>query len=488
MADNKKVIELEISGMECTSCEKIIERTVKKIDGVSKIKVDYITGKAKIKFDADKTSLTSIKNEISKKGYYPSTGKKSRYRQITLILGSLVLLLGASVLYSEFSGYEMPAIDQNTSILLLFTIGLLTGFHCIAMCGPLVIGYSTKQASKGIGINYKSHIAYGLSKTLSYAIIGGIFGLIGSFFTFTPFMRGMAAVLAGLFLIFFGLNMLNLLKWFRRFRLKTPKTLETWVITKEKESKSPIIIGLLNGLMIACGPLQAVYILAASTGSAYYGFVYLAAFGLGTLPVLLGFGILTSIISSSLTHKIVRYSGVVVIILGMVMLNRGLSLTGSGYDMNTVLITAQALEDDANPVTEVKLDSSGFQEISMEVNRYGWKPDKFVLKKGVPVKWIIEGKELNNCNNAIQVPKLNLEFDIKKGVQTIEFTPDVEGIIPWSCWMGMIPGVFVVKDDINIENQVEVEAELESIDTPPARSCGGGCGGGGGCGCGCGGR
>ena len=81
----------------------------------------------------------------------------------------------------------------------------------------------------------------------------------------------------------------------------------------------------------------------------------------------------------------------------------------------------------------------------MEVNRYGFMPSTFTLKKGMPVKWIINGKELTGCNDAIQVPALGLEFDVQKGEQTIEFTPPEAGTIRWSCWMGMIRGSFIVE-------------------------------------------
>ena len=111
----------------------------------------------------------------------------------------------------------------------------------------------------------------------------------------------------------------------------------------------------------------------------------------------------------------------------------------------------------------------------MEVTRSGWNPSKFVLKKGVPVKWVIEGKEITGCNNAISVPKLGLDFKIKKGTQTIQFTPKETGTISWSCWMGMIPGVFVVKDEVSGSSQ----KELEKVVVPSGGSCGGGCGCGG---------
>jgi uncharacterized protein len=125
----------------------------------------------------------------------------------------------------------------------------------------------------------------------------------------------------------------------------------------------------------------------------------------------------------------------------------------------------------------------GYQEIRMTVESSGFVPNKFVLKKGVPVHWIINGKQLTSCNRAIQVPAYNLKFDVKQGEQTINFTPDAAGTIRWSCWMGMIPGTFVVVDNIDLNNTAAVQTQLNSVPTPTGGTCGGGSGGGG-CGCG----
>jgi hypothetical protein len=197
---------------------------------------------------------------------------------------------------------------------------------------------------------------------------------------------------------------------------------------------------------------------------------------------MLGFGYITSIISQKATHKILKASGVIVIILGLVMVNRGLALTGTGYDFNSLTTGISTLSGNAeNSASGLPVLKDGYQEIRMEINRYGWEPNKFVLKKGVPVKWIINGKEINGCNNAIQVPKYGLNFDIKKGEQIIEFTPTETGTVPWSCWMGMIPGTFIVKDDLDVNNAAAIQKELDSIQVPKGGSCGGS---GGGCGCG----
>jgi hypothetical protein len=287
-------------------------------------------------------------------------------------------------------------------------------------------------------------------------------------------MRGLAGGLAGLFLILYGLKMLNFFPILRKLSIRTPKFLWKFVGKEQKKHSSPLIIGLLNGLMIACGPLQAIYIMAAGTGSMIEGAKLLFIFGIGTLPVMISFGYFVSFVSNKVTTRIVKLSGVIVIILGIIMINNGLVLTGSGYDFNS--LTTKRIETNENTLTG-RVIKDGYQEIRMEVNRNGWEPDTFVLKKDIPVKWIIEGKEITGCNNAIQVPKYDLNFPIKQGEQIIEFTPTEEDQIRWSCWMGMIPGMFIVKDDIDLEDPEAIQQELNQA--PELKS--------GGCGCGCGG-
>lgn len=147
------------------------------------------------------------------------------------------------------------------------------------------------------------------------------------------------------------------------------------------------------------------------------------------------------------------------------MINNGLALTGSGYDFKSIansVNTNSILTTTTTTPSNAPIMNNGFQEIRMDVTSSGWQPDTFILKKGVPVKWIINGKEITNCNRAIQVPKLWLSFDIKQGEQVIEFTPTEEGIIPWSCWMGMIHGTFIVKEDININKEEEIQKEISN--------------------------
>lgn len=334
-----------------------------------------------------------------------------------------------------------PLGAQSLSYGLLALAGFFTGFHCVGMCGALVVSYSVGGNSTGAA-SYGSHLNYGLGKTLSYTSIGALFGGLGAIVTFTPLIRGMAAILAGVFLLLFGLSLLHVFPSLNRWRIRTPAFLMRFIGSSVKRHSHPFVIGLLNGLMIICGPLQAMYVMAAGTGSPAEGARLLLAFGLGTLPVMLGFGVLTSTFARNLAPRLLKASGYVVMALGVIMLNRGLAMSGSGHDFHSLAAGWRTPATTEPRVTA----SAARQVIRMQVTSKGFEPDHFNLVKDVPVEWVIEGKELNYCNHRIAVPSLGMEFDVSKGESRVEFTPRQVGVIAWSCWMGMIPGSFMVHE------------------------------------------
>jgi sulfite exporter TauE/SafE/copper chaperone CopZ len=444
-------VTLRAKGMHCTGCEHIIEESVRKLAGVSRVEADYPSETVAIVFDPNLTGIEAICAAIARKGYRCSRADETEtslhwgLRAVLAILGIAGILLIIFLDTRIISTNGMPDVSQHMGYGLILVLGLLTGFHCVGMCGGFVLSYTAADAAAGKR-SYRSHALYGAGKTLSYTTIGALFGLVGAIVTFTPHLRGIAGVLAGAFLILFGLNMLSLLAPLRRIRLKLPASLELFVGKQQKQSYGrPFVIGLLNGLNIACGPLQAMYVMAAGTGSALEGAGMLFTFGIGTLPVLLTFGLLTTLISASVTHQLLKASGIVLVILGAVMINRGLILTGTGHDLQSVIGSWVRAKPELAAIRNIR---TGLQTIDMDVNAAGFSPNHFTLQKDIPVRWVIDGKEITPCNRRIVVPNLGLEFDVKEGQQVVEFTPREAGIVPWSCWMGMLHGRFDVIEGI----------------------------------------
>lgn len=444
-------VSFRAEGMHCTSCEKVIELALSKLSGVEKVRSNFASQVVQVSFDPTRASLAEIFDIVESKGYRCAlidrvTQRKELFnRALGLLLGIagiLLILYGGSRFVDRL---PLPDLNVQPSYWAVLVVGLIAGFHCVGMCGGFVLSYTAKGAQQGIQ-TYWLHLQYALGKLLSYTLLGAGFGLLGAIVSFTPTLRGIAAILAGGFLIIYGFNMLHVFSVVR-VGFTMPRFLSRFVREETHRTTQPFVIGLLNGLMIACGPLQAMYVMAAGTGDALEGGKLLFIFGIGTLPLMFGFGFLASLVSHRLTHKILNASGLLVISLGLIMLNRGLAMTGTGYDFNTLLQRAEV--SDSVPQASGSQAKQDEQVIHMQVLASGYEPSHFVLKRGVPVRWIIEGKELTGCNRVILVPKLNLEIELKPGTQMIEFTPQEPGPIPWSCWMGMIHGRFEVVDGAN---------------------------------------
>ncbi len=473
----------QIKGMHCNSCAILIQTELE--EKVNSIRVSYADEKAEIDFDENKISEKEIKEIIKKLGYNieeledepeQKEKRKNNFGWIAVSLSMFLLLIAIYFLIVrnlDFSQIKIPDIGQSASLILLFAAGILTGFHCISMCGAFVVSYTSKNALNGHK-GFKQHLVYGGSKVMSYTIIGGIFGLIGGIFAFSTQLRGVVAILAGVFMIFYSLSMFGF-KFFKKFQLN-PKFLAKAATDASSKAKgpykAPFITGLLNGLFIACGPLQAMYLYAAGTGNFLTGALSLAAFGLGTLPVMLGFGSLTTIISHKTTAKILKISAVIVLILGLIMINRGLALTGNSININSIIGATGNIINSGNSV----IQTDNLQKVNMDVSSSGYSPNSFVIKKGVPVEWDVNVKQLTSCDGELIMNAYGIDVQLKEGLNVVKFTPDKIGTIQFSCGMGMLRGSFVVTDSGTATQQQVASA------TPKT---GGSCSmGGGGCGCG----
>jgi sulfite exporter TauE/SafE len=91
-------------------------------------------------------------------------------------------------------------------------------------------------------------------------------------------------------------------------------------------SASPIrtyVLGMVLGLL-PCGLSYTIFIAAAGTGSAAAGMLTALFFGMGTLPALLSFGAVLSMLNAGLRSWIYRLGGLMVVIMGAVFIYRGL--------------------------------------------------------------------------------------------------------------------------------------------------------------------
>jgi len=214
-----------------------------------------------------------------------------------------------------------------------------------------------------------------------------------------------------------------------------------------------------------CGPLQAMQIYALGTGSFLAGAGSMLFFSLGTVPLMFGFGAISSFLSGKFTHRMMKVSAVLVMILGVIMLSRGFNLSGFNF-VNNITYAA------SNSSNIAKVEGA-VQTVTTKLESGRYTP--FIVQKGIPVKWTIQASanDINGCNETITVPKYGISKKLIPGDNLIEFIPDEDGNIPYTCWMGMISSNINVVDDINKVNLNAIKKEIQNY--KPAVPSGGGC-------------
>jgi sulfite exporter TauE/SafE len=243
------------------------------------------------------------------------------------------------------------ALDGATvSLGVFFLIGLFGGAHCLGMCGPLVTTYTdrmdgggSKSRSNRLSVRMvRQHGLFNLGRTLSYTLIGGVFGLAGSLVAVsvgevTTLLRELNIVVGftvGVVIMAAGVNYL-----LRGRVLSLPGESLFGPITRAVQRRltaridayvdGPGIVGLgaLHGLL-PCPLLYPAFLYAFVQASPVGGAVSLAVLGLGTVPALFMYGTLFQSLSTTTRVRLHRVLGVAFILLGYIPLQHALMLMG----------------------------------------------------------------------------------------------------------------------------------------------------------------
>ncbi len=228
---------------------------------------------------------------------------------------------------------------------LVFVAGLLVSMHCIGMCGPIVIAYSTTgiaNANSGVKkILFAQHVAYNTGRILAYGVLGGVVGLAGSALGDIKTMSEYIALVGGGLMVLFGLGFLGFLMFPRAASesalfgvCRKPFS----AVLNRKTTASRFLLGIMTPLL-PCGVLYAMLIKAVTAGSVMGGAATMAIYGLGMAPSLILVGSLSNLVSKKLRRNAEKLAAIAIIIMGATLIMRGLHipyvawLTGSSGHM-----------------------------------------------------------------------------------------------------------------------------------------------------------
>jgi len=301
MATKYKQLELLVEGMSCPSCEILVEQKVKSHNAVKKVEVERLSGKISIEIEVsyDKNSLVKELNTlVEPHGYKISLHKGQKSISLKQTTMGMLIALVIIALYLFLQRYiSVDGFSGNLAWSEIVMIGFIASLSsCMALVGSLVLGFSALSEQSG---RTKSLIYFHVSRFLTFFLLGGVIGYIGSFFHLTGIVSDILELLIAFTLLFLGISMLEIFPGVERFIPHFDKNLGASLLQKALRSSFilPFSLGAIT-FILPCGFTQSMQLYALKTGSFIDGAVVMGLFVLGTFPVLA----LISIFSSRFTR------------------------------------------------------------------------------------------------------------------------------------------------------------------------------------------
>jgi uncharacterized protein len=368
---------------------------------------------------------------------------------------------------------------------LAFVTGLTTGgLSCLAVQGGLLASSLASQVENDLAearpkgkrggqkARPKLALPIGLflaAKLAAYTLLGFVLGLVGSVFQLSPAARAGLQIGIGIYMVGAALRMFNVHPIFRYFVFEPPAFLRRKLRKSAANNASlaaPLFLGAMT-VLIPCGITQAMMAVALSTGSPLQGAALLFAFTLGTSPVFFTVAYFATRLGARLEKYFLRFVAVVLLVLGLVSVDTGLTLAGSPVSVTRFVNEARSGGKKAEPpggdLTEYNLPAKegsaptaaeetlapvdGLDVVTIKVENGGYFPEVVYARAEMPVRLRLVTNEVYTCAVAFVIPSLNVERLLKpSGVDWVDIPAQAKGTtIPFSCSMGMFTGKLVIE-------------------------------------------
>jgi len=370
--------------------------------------------------------------------------KATKKDYLNLVWAGLIL----AVLYLIYRALGGGDFNLNTSAdltwPLILGLGLTAGFSsCLALIGGLILGFSTYYEELNVPGGNKNrflpHVFFNLGRIVGFFLLGGFLGVLGSFIKLSGLTISVLTAVVALVMLFLGLKIINIFPIFNKLALRLPQVFSK-LFNRPGDGYSYGKISLLGALtfFLPCGFTQAMQVLAIGYGNFLVSGLVMAVFALGTAPGLLSLGGVVAIKKKKGQALFYKVVGLALIVFAVFNLVNAYNLSGLEGRLSSGLSSTDTYNTD-DPAVKVV---NGVQIVTMEENNRGYSPSSFIIKKSLPVRWVITAKNPFSCAGSIVIPDLNIQKNLEAGENIIEFTPPKIGVMTFSCSMGMYRGRF----------------------------------------------
>ncbi len=224
---------------------------------------------------------------------------------------------------------------------LVFIGGLLGSAHCVGMCGGFAVLVGTPAAR--LPSNLARQVVYSCGRIFTYSVFGAAVGYgglrlaenLGGVMN----VQAVVAILAGVLLVVQGLIAAGVFRWLsRRWHVWRGSVRNPLAVPgagvgclmggmlgsflRDRRLRNVFLAGVFTGFL-PCGLVYAYVALAAATSNLFGGMATMAAFGIGTVPLMVLAGSGSSLLSLAGRQRLLRMAAWCVVLTGGLSIVRG---------------------------------------------------------------------------------------------------------------------------------------------------------------------
>ena len=312
-----------VSGMTCRPCEDSILEALLPVRGVLNAEVSYWNATVQVTYDPEVVSEQSLRDVLEHTGY-PPCDAASGGRKTELLTGAAALLL--FLLIPHLALPAIPQVQAGANLAFLFAVGLVTGTHCICMCGGILLSQTApsdlREQHRSSG---RAFALYQAGRLFASVLLGVLFGSIGVVFSYSIRLKSMIYTLCGAAILFIGLCTWGIFPALRRVQAQLPAVCRIPSDFRKRAKGRSFLVGILNALL-PCAASGTMWLYAAASGSALHGGIAMLVWCLGTVPVMGLFSWIGNFVPRKGAAWFQRLSMVLMLAMGLRMTWNGLLL------------------------------------------------------------------------------------------------------------------------------------------------------------------
>lgn len=445
--------KLKVEGMSCGSCAALVEREFSAVPGTESVEVDLGTGTATVAWRAgSEPDDEAYYSRVGRYGYGAPARRSSSPGRTALSWAASAAIAAAAFAVLKRIGGLFPSDAGSLGIGASAGSALLAGAaasvsSCLALVGSLVLavgsyGGGADRSGTKRGSALARNLAFQAGRVGGFALLGGMLGAAGGALSFDARAGAVVAASAGVLAVLLGAGLL--LPSGPSASLKAPAFLRRKLDSLASSANPAVLAGMgAATFFLPCGFALSAMALAVGSGGFAPGAAVMAAFALGTAPVLLGTGLAGSW-AGRRSRTLGRAAGLLVVAFGA---SSAASAASTLFPREGPVALRTAVPEAAP--REAAADAAGAaapRRVEMRVLASSFEPSTLRVRAGEEVEWVIVGENPSGCTNRIVVPGTDVSIPVRKGAsQVVRFAATETGEIGFSCWMGMVRGRIVVE-------------------------------------------